>query len=190
MAMACLGFVTFLPLRPDLSWPFFISFISASTFLPAEGEYFLPDDFFDAVFFAEDFFTPVLRRVLLFFALVPRREEVLEELLFFALPDLFFAAFFVAILILLENQMFAGFESVVWQASRQCASVFFDAAADRETMPRSQFRVAGTEHTIAGQYFTMAANDSGFRLAPPTSAPSISSWPRSAVALSGLTLPP
>ena len=40
------------------------------------------------------------------------------------------------------------------------------------------------------QYFTIAANESGLRLAPPTSAPSISSWPISAVALSGFTLPP
>lgn len=94
MAIACLGFVTFLPLRPDLSWPFFISFISVSTFLPADGEYFRPEDFFEVVLLAEDFL------VLIFFALVPRREEVLEELLFFALLDLFFAAFFVAMLIL------------------------------------------------------------------------------------------
>jgi len=85
MAIACLGLVTFLPLRPDLSLPFFISLISVSTFLPAEGEYFRPEDFFADDFFADDFlvegfFALGLLLVLLFF----------EELLFFA-------AFFVAI---------------------------------------------------------------------------------------------
>src|SRR5580658_8543867 len=40
------------------------------------------------------------------------------------------------------------------------------------------------------QYFTIAVKESGLRLAPPTNAPSISSWPMSAVALSGFTLPP
>ena len=39
MAMACLGLVTFLPLRPDLSLPCFIARISVSTFLLADGEY-------------------------------------------------------------------------------------------------------------------------------------------------------
>jgi hypothetical protein len=46
MAMACFGFVTFLPLRPDLSLPSFIARISVSTFLLAEGEYLRVDDFF------------------------------------------------------------------------------------------------------------------------------------------------
>ncbi len=101
MAIACLGFVTFLPLRPDLSLPFFISLISVSTFLPAEGEYFRPEDFFAGDFLVEDFFADdflalVLFLVLLFFD---------DELLFLVLLDLFFAAFFVAIFILLENQM-------------------------------------------------------------------------------------
>lgn len=100
IAIACLGFVTFLPLWPDLSWPFFISFISVSTFLPADGEYFRPEDFFEDVFLAEDFLVLLLRRVLVFVALEPLREEVLEELLFFALLELFFAAFFVAMCIL------------------------------------------------------------------------------------------
>lgn len=113
MAMACLGLVTFLPLRPDLSLPRFISLISVSTFLPAEGEYlrredFFADDFFADDFFAEDFFAAVLLLVLLFFA----------EDLFCVLLDLFFAAFLVAIDILLENQMFSGFESVVWEELR------------------------------------------------------------------------
>ena len=111
MAMACLGFVTFLPLRPDLSLPFFISFISVSTLLPAAGEYLRPEDFFAEDLFVEgflleDFFALLLLLVLLFFA---------EELLFLMLLDFFFAAFFVAIFILLENQMACRFESVVWR---------------------------------------------------------------------------
>src|SRR5579859_931770 len=51
IAIACFGFFTFLPLRPDLSWPFFMAFISVSTLLPAAGEYFRRADFF-----ADDFF--------------------------------------------------------------------------------------------------------------------------------------
>ncbi len=103
MAIACFGFVTFFPLRPDFNLPCFISFISVSTFLLAEGEYFRPEDFFEDVFFADDFFVLEPRRLLLFFAVEPRREE---ELFFFALLDFFLAAFLVAMLILLENQMF------------------------------------------------------------------------------------
>jgi hypothetical protein len=57
MAMACFGLVTFLPLRPDLSLPRFISFISVSTFFPADGEYLRPEVFFLLLFFALlDFF--------------------------------------------------------------------------------------------------------------------------------------
>ena len=48
MAMACFGLVTRLPLRPLLSFPSFIAFISLSTLSPAAGEYFLVD-FFAAV---------------------------------------------------------------------------------------------------------------------------------------------
>ncbi len=98
MAMACFGLVTFLPLRPDLSLPCFISLISVSTFLPAEGEYFRPEDFF----FDEDFFVLALRRELLFFALVLLREELLELRLRPPLDD-FFEAFLVAMPILLEK---------------------------------------------------------------------------------------
>jgi hypothetical protein len=54
IAIACFGLVTFFPLRPDLSLPFFIAFISRSTDEEAFGLYFLPLDFF-ADFFA-DFF--------------------------------------------------------------------------------------------------------------------------------------
>src|SRR5215469_2964878 len=99
IAIACLGLVTFFPMRPDLNWPFFISLISVSTFSPAEGEYLRPEDLF-----AEDFFADVVFFLLVFFA---------EELFFLGPLDLFFAAFFVAIRILLEIQMFSRFESVV-----------------------------------------------------------------------------
>jgi hypothetical protein len=57
--MACFGLVTFLPLRPDFSFPFFISRISISTFLPAEGEYLRPDDFFELDFFLVAFFVAI-----------------------------------------------------------------------------------------------------------------------------------
>ena len=60
MAMACLGSVTFLPLRPLLSVPFFISFISVSTFFEADGEYLRVDDFFAVLFFAALFFVAVV----------------------------------------------------------------------------------------------------------------------------------
>jgi hypothetical protein len=57
MAIACLRLVTFLPLRPDLSFPFFISFISVSTFFPEDREYLRLEDFFAADFFVLlDFF--------------------------------------------------------------------------------------------------------------------------------------
>ena len=93
MAIACFRLVTFFPLRPDLSLPFFISFISVSTFFPADGEYLR-----DEVFFAEDF---------------------LALLLFFALLDFFL----VAIAALLERQMMRSFEQVVWILSGQGARV-------------------------------------------------------------------
>src|SRR5437764_4619002 len=107
MAIACLGLVTFLPLRPDLSLPFFISLISVSTFLPADGEYLRPDDLFAEDFFVVDFFVELLLvyvpLVEDFFALVPFLALLFfaEELLFLVLLDLFFAAFLVAISILL-----------------------------------------------------------------------------------------
>jgi hypothetical protein len=94
MAMACFLLVTFLPLRPDLSWPFFIAFISVSTLFPAAGEYFLPEPFF-----ADDFFAAVLFRALAFLVEV----LFLEELLFFALLDFFLVAFLIAIDFLPES---------------------------------------------------------------------------------------
>jgi hypothetical protein len=90
MAMACFGLVTFFPLRPDFRVPFFISFISVSTFLPEEGEYFRVDDFLAAVFFAGLFLAELFLLVLFFAAL-----------------------FLVAIFILLEAQMVNHFMLVV-----------------------------------------------------------------------------
>lgn len=69
MAIACLRLVTFLPLRPLFSLPFFISRISVSTSLVAPGEYLrvdfflagdllkdlVGDDFLADVFLADDF---------------------------------------------------------------------------------------------------------------------------------------
>lgn len=79
MAMACFGFVTFFPLRPDFSFPRFISRISRSTALPAAGLYLRElEGFFDALFFAdEDFFVD---------------EDFFAAEDFFA--ELFFALFF------------------------------------------------------------------------------------------------
>ena len=102
--MACLGFVTFLPLRPLLSLPCFIARISRSTSLPAPGEYRRPEELFFADLldaFLEDFFAADLLPVDLpgdFFAdllgafLV---EDFFADLLDF-FTVLFFAAFFVA----------------------------------------------------------------------------------------------
>ena len=56
--MACLGFVTFFPLRPLFNLPSCISCISLLTCLPDAGLY-LRVDFFAADFFAADFFAGV-----------------------------------------------------------------------------------------------------------------------------------
>jgi len=102
MAMACFGLVTFLPLRPDFNLLCFISRISRSTFLPAEGEYLrLEDFFFELDFLALDFLDDdplVLLRALL--REVRDREALLLELL-----DFFLVAFLVAITNLLRGQM-------------------------------------------------------------------------------------
>lgn len=66
MAIACLRLVTFLPLRPDFSFPFFIACISRSTDLPAALPYLRPDDFFEELFFDEDFFAEVFLDALFF----------------------------------------------------------------------------------------------------------------------------
>src|ERR1017187_6246116 len=72
MAMACFLLVTFLPL-PDLSVPFFISFISVSTLLPAAGEYFRVDDFLLAVFFFAMLFFAAFLVAMLY---PPRKSDV------------------------------------------------------------------------------------------------------------------
>jgi hypothetical protein len=89
MAIACLGLVTFLPLRPLFSLPCFISFISRSTALLALGPYLRPE----LLFFADDF---LLELFLLGLFLV---ELFLLALL---LLELFFAALFLVVLFLLE----------------------------------------------------------------------------------------
>lgn len=92
MAMACFGLVTFFPLPPDLSFPCFISRISRSTALLAAGLYLRElDDFFEALFFTDDFFAEDEE----FFV----DEDFLDEEDFFR--ELFFAElfFFVAIVV-------------------------------------------------------------------------------------------
>jgi hypothetical protein len=131
--MACFGFVTFFPLRPDFSLPCFMARISRSTSLPAEGEYLRPEDFFALLeldFLEEElrvlFFAPVLR--VLFFALLlllPRAERLellLEEPLRELLLDFFLAAFFVAITILLAGQMAGSLTRVACIRARRVAS--------------------------------------------------------------------
>lgn len=146
MAIACFGFVTFFPLRPDFSLPCFMARISRSTSLPADGEYLRPEDFFARVeedFFEADprvLFFALLLRVLffapprvLFFAVLrdPRLELPRDELLrddrerddpLLELPDFFLAAFFVAITILLGGQMAGSLEQVVSRSTRKVAS--------------------------------------------------------------------
>lgn len=78
MAIACLRLVTFFPLRPDFSLPFFIACISRFTSLPADGEYLRLDDFFFDELLREE--VP-LREEELFFVLL----LLLERVLFFAL---------------------------------------------------------------------------------------------------------
>ena len=146
MAMACLGLVTFLPLRPDFSLPCFISRISLSTFFPAEGEYLRLEDFFD--FLELDFLDDDPR--VLFLALLLRdvRER---EVLFLELLDFFLVAFLVAITILLASQMRSGLRQVACRGLStgdfprvnpllcvtQCGEFQERARADRRsTMPR------------------------------------------------------
>jgi len=94
MAIACFRLVTFFPLRPLFSFPRFISFISVSTFFPAEGEYFRDDDFLEDDFFA-DFLLD---------------EDLCD--LDFEEEELFLAAFFVAIQHLLRGQMVGSLPAV------------------------------------------------------------------------------
>ena len=144
MAMACLGLVTFFPLRPDFSLPSFIARISRSTFLLAEGEYLRPEDFFELDLLELDFFEADPR--VLFFALLPRvlflalpdlllreerlelpREELLREVReredpLFEPLDFFLAAFFVAMTILLGGQMAGRLRQVACRSERKVAS--------------------------------------------------------------------
>ena len=88
--MACFGFVTFLPLRPDLSFPSFIALISRSTDFEAFGLYFRPlEAFFELDFFAALFFAALFFEAELFFALLLFFTllffELVFELLFFEL---------------------------------------------------------------------------------------------------------
>lgn len=131
MAIACLGFVTLFPV-PVFSLPRLNSCISLWTFLPADGEYLRPEDFFDEDFRLELLdFLPLepflallllrelelffalllLREADLFFALLPRELVLLRALLFFALD--FLAVFFLplvdlrALLLFVPDDFFA-----------------------------------------------------------------------------------
>jgi hypothetical protein len=59
MAMACFGFVTFFPLRPDFSLPRLNSCISRSTVFEALGLYFRLEDFFLAMLASVHTYVPV-----------------------------------------------------------------------------------------------------------------------------------
>lgn len=113
--MACLGFVTFFPLRPDFSLPCFMARISRSTFLPAEGEYLRLEVFFELDFFADD------PRVLFFALLREERLELPREELRFEPLDFFLAAFLVAMTILLGGQMAGSLEQVACASMRKVA---------------------------------------------------------------------
>ena len=133
--MACLGFVTFFPLRPIFSLPSFMSRISRSTSLPAEGEYLRLEDFFELDFFDAEprvLFLALLPRVLFFALLLRVLFLALLRVLFFAvlredlplelLLDFFLAAFFVAITILLGGQMASSLGQVASARRRKVAS--------------------------------------------------------------------
>jgi hypothetical protein len=153
MAIACLGLVTFFP-EPLRSLPRLNSCISLSTFLPADGEYFRPEeDFFDEdlrlllldFFLLEELFLVLLLlRAVDFFALDFFLAEDFFALLFFAedffvLLDFFFAAFFVAMTILPRTQMFPSFEAVVWYSGNAAQNI-----ASRTTQMRPSARESET----------------------------------------------
>lgn len=89
IAIACFGFVTFRPERPERSFPFFISRIERSTLRPAFGEYFRAFFFRLDVFFfrvAVDF----LRVDVVFFReVVFLRDDVdfLRDVVFLRVDD-------------------------------------------------------------------------------------------------------
>ena len=155
--MACLGFVTFFPLRPIFSLPSFMARISRSTSLPAEGEYLRLEDFFELDFFDAEprvLFFALLPRVLFFalllrvlFLALPRvlffavlREdlplELLLDLFLELLLDFFLAAFFVAITILLGGQMASSLGQVASARPRKVASLWTYECIRRYTMRR------------------------------------------------------
>jgi hypothetical protein len=158
MAMACLGFVTFFPLRPDFSLPCFIARISRSTSLPAEGEYLRPEDFFELDLLELDFFDAEPR--VLFFALLPRvlffaalLRELRLELLLRDLPrelllDFFLAAFLVAITILLGGQMAGSLGRVACITARRVVgsrAQFVGVLSDDATNSRDAHEWIGDE---------------------------------------------
>lgn len=121
--MACFLLVTFLPLRPDLSVPFFFAFISVATLLLAAGEYLRAEDFLVADFLVALFFALVVFFALAFFALVDLVARVdflagaaflvrtdfltFTDFLvltdFLAEADFFFAAFLAIFLVAIRN---------------------------------------------------------------------------------------
>ena len=137
--MACFLLVTFLPLRPDLSWPFFIAFISVLTLFPAAGEYFLPE-----AFFVDDFFAPVLFLPVLFLV----EALFLNELLFFAMLDFFFVAFLIAIDILPKIRYSPDSSQLYCNCSSrwECDP---DADANHATQPVSSRAVAPEDRPTA-----------------------------------------
>src|SRR5579871_328621 len=82
IAIACLRLVTFLPERPDLSSPRFISCIARLTFLPAFGPYLRRDFLRPPVFFRELLF---FRDVLFLREVLFLCEPLLRVLVFFRL---------------------------------------------------------------------------------------------------------
>lgn len=131
--MACFGFVTFFPLRPLLSLPSFISFISRSTLLLAAGLYLRPEllffeeDFLLALFLAGLFFV-VLFLLAVFFAGDFLAGDFLVADFFvpdflladFLVPDFFAAAFLVAIRILPDTE---SLKSALQVASRKVQQI-------------------------------------------------------------------
>jgi hypothetical protein len=91
--MACLGFVTFFPLRPLFSLPSFISFISRSTLLLAAGPYLRPE----LLFFADDFLLELFFAGLFFVELFLLAVFLLDDFLLadFLVVDFLLADFFV-----------------------------------------------------------------------------------------------
>ncbi len=72
IAIACFRLVTFFPLRPLFNLPCFISFISRSTFLPADGLYLRDElDFFALLFFEDVFLLDFLAAFFVAMVILP-----------------------------------------------------------------------------------------------------------------------